>query len=128
MKGEAAVNVTLIDIETFISSPPSRSSQTRRTEEEPVAVSVRGSPSPSPFAGPRPRRRSRVPVTVSVRHQHAAAFLPRTQILSSTDYSITTGSDLCIVTAGARQNPGESRLNLLQRNVGLFRYRFSNDF
>ncbi|CAN0908529.1 L-lactate dehydrogenase A [Linum grandiflorum] len=53
--------------------------------------------------------------------QHAAAFLPRTKILSSTDYSITAGSDLCIVTAGARQNPGESRLNLLQRNVGIFK-------
>ncbi|KAJ8764204.1 hypothetical protein K2173_005384 [Erythroxylum novogranatense] len=52
--------------------------------------------------------------------QHAAAFLPRTKILASTDYSVTTGSDLCIVTAGARQIAGESRLNLLQRNVTLF--------
>uniref|UniRef100_A0A7C9CXI9 L-lactate dehydrogenase n=1 Tax=Opuntia streptacantha TaxID=393608 RepID=A0A7C9CXI9_OPUST len=53
--------------------------------------------------------------------QHAAAFLPRTTISASTDYSATASSDLCIVTAGARQNPGESRLNLLQRNVNLFR-------
>lgn len=52
--------------------------------------------------------------------QHAAAFLPRTKILASADYSITEGSDLCIITAGARQIPGESRLNLLQRNVTLF--------
>ncbi|KAF2313069.1 hypothetical protein GH714_009062 [Hevea brasiliensis] len=52
--------------------------------------------------------------------QHAAAFLPRTKIQASTDYSVTVGSDLCIVTAGARQIPGESRLNLLQRNVNLF--------
>lgn len=52
--------------------------------------------------------------------QHAAAFLPRTKIIASTEYSITAGSDLCIVTAGARQIPGESRLNLLQRNVNLF--------
>ncbi|MBA0808800.1 hypothetical protein Gohar_024510 [Gossypium harknessii] len=52
--------------------------------------------------------------------QHAAAFLPRTKINASVDYSVTAGSDLCIVTAGARQNPGESRLNLLQRNVALF--------
>ncbi|KAE8661810.1 L-lactate dehydrogenase A chain [Hibiscus syriacus] len=51
--------------------------------------------------------------------QHAAAFLPRTKIVASVDYSVTVGSDLCIVTAGARQNPGESRLNLLQRNVAL---------
>ncbi|KAL5748499.1 hypothetical protein ACOSP7_025541 [Xanthoceras sorbifolium] len=53
--------------------------------------------------------------------QHAAAFLPRTKILASVDYSATVGSDLCIVTAGARQIAGESRLNLLQRNVALFR-------
>lgn len=53
--------------------------------------------------------------------QHAAAFLPRTKIIASVDYAVTVGSDLCIVTAGARQIPGESRLNLLQRNVSLFR-------
>ncbi|PRQ18156.1 putative L-lactate dehydrogenase [Rosa chinensis] len=53
--------------------------------------------------------------------QHAAAFLPRTKINASVDYAVTAGSDLCIVTAGARQIHGESRLNLLQRNVALFR-------
>ncbi|KAL7160347.1 hypothetical protein ABFS83_01G088700 [Erythranthe nasuta] len=54
--------------------------------------------------------------------QHAAAFLPRTKIHASIDYADTADSDLCIITAGARQNPGESRLNLLQRNVALFRH------
>ncbi|KAM4073798.1 hypothetical protein ACB094_10G045900 [Castanea mollissima] len=53
--------------------------------------------------------------------QHAAAFLPRTKIHASVDYELTFGSDLCIVTAGARQVPGESRLNLLHRNVALFK-------
>ncbi|XP_050229839.1 L-lactate dehydrogenase A-like [Mercurialis annua] len=53
--------------------------------------------------------------------QHAAAFLPRTKILASTDYSVTVGSDLCIVTAGARQIVGQSRLDLLHRNVSLFK-------
>ncbi|KAL3018966.1 hypothetical protein AAZX31_05G056200 [Glycine max] len=53
--------------------------------------------------------------------QHAAAFLPRTKIHASADSSVTAGSDLCIVTAGARQISGESRLNLLQRNLSLFR-------
>lgn len=53
--------------------------------------------------------------------QHAAAFLPRTKILASVDYSVTVGSDLCIVTAGARQISGESRLNLIQRNLTLFK-------
>ncbi|KAG6495082.1 L-lactate dehydrogenase B-like [Zingiber officinale] len=53
--------------------------------------------------------------------QHAAAFLPRTRILASTDYAVTADSDLCIVTAGARQVPGETRLDLLHRNVALFK-------
>ncbi|XP_058090566.1 L-lactate dehydrogenase B-like [Magnolia sinica] len=53
--------------------------------------------------------------------QHAAAFLPRTRILSAVDFSVTSDSDLCIVTAGARQIPGESRLNLLHRNLALFK-------
>ncbi|CAN6247552.1 unnamed protein product [Urochloa humidicola] len=53
--------------------------------------------------------------------QHAAAFLPRTRLVSDTDITVTKGSDLAIVTAGARQIPGETRLNLLQRNVALFR-------
>ncbi|KAL5196398.1 hypothetical protein ABZP36_008363 [Zizania latifolia] len=53
--------------------------------------------------------------------QHAAAFLPRVRLVSDTDMAVTRGSDLAIVTAGARQIPGETRLNLLQRNVALFR-------
>lgn len=53
--------------------------------------------------------------------QHAAAFLPRTRITASTDYAVTAGSDLCVVTAGARQIAGESRLDLVQRNLALFR-------
>lgn len=52
--------------------------------------------------------------------QHAAAFLPRTRIVAGVDYAVTAGSDLLIVTAGARQVAGESRLNLVQRNVALF--------
>ncbi|CAL9104561.1 unnamed protein product [Musa textilis] len=53
--------------------------------------------------------------------QHAAAFLPRTRILASPDYAVTANSDICIITAGARQIPGETRLNLLQRNLALFK-------
>ncbi|GAA0177725.1 dehydrogenase [Lithospermum erythrorhizon] len=53
--------------------------------------------------------------------QHAAAFLPRTKITADVDYAVTAGSDICIVTAGARQIPGESRLNLMQRNLALFK-------
>ncbi|XP_075663321.1 L-lactate dehydrogenase-like [Castanea sativa] len=39
--------------------------------------------------------------------QHAATFLPRTKINASVNYELTVGSDLCIVTAGAHQNPSD---------------------
>jgi L-lactate dehydrogenase len=53
--------------------------------------------------------------------QHAAAFLPRARILADTDYKVTANSDICIVTAGARQREGESRLALVEKNVALFK-------
>lgn len=53
--------------------------------------------------------------------QHAAAFLPRAKILADTDYKVTAGSDICIVSAGARQREGESRLALVEKNVSLFK-------
>jgi len=53
--------------------------------------------------------------------QHAAAFLPRADIVADTDYAITAHSDICIVTAGARQREGESRLALVERNVSFFK-------
>nr|CAD7586488.1 unnamed protein product [Timema genevievae] len=37
------------------------------------------------------------------------------------DYEVTRNSKLCIVTAGVRQQEGETRINLVQRNVGVFR-------
>lgn len=37
------------------------------------------------------------------------------------DYSVTAGSRLCVVTAGARQRTGESRLDLVQRNTDIFK-------
>lgn len=43
------------------------------------------------------------------------------KIEASTDYAVSAGSRLCIVTAGARQREGESRLSLVQRNVDIFK-------
>lgn len=37
------------------------------------------------------------------------------------DYALSAGSKLCIVTAGARQREGESRLNLVQRNADILK-------
>jgi len=44
----------------------------------------------------------------------------------SSDYSVTAHSKLVIVTAGARQQEGESRLNLVQRNVNIFKFIIPN--
>ncbi|XP_071941586.1 L-lactate dehydrogenase-like [Antedon mediterranea] len=53
--------------------------------------------------------------------QHGLAFLKGVKISGSTDYRVTAGSKLCIITAGARQKIGESRLNLVQRNADIFK-------
>ena len=39
------------------------------------------------------------------------------------DYAITANSRICVVTAGARQREGESRLDLVQHNVDIFKVR-----
>lgn len=38
------------------------------------------------------------------------------------DYSVTANSRIVVVTAGVRQQDGESRLNLVQRNVNIFKH------
>ncbi|CAG0922435.1 unnamed protein product [Notodromas monacha] len=53
--------------------------------------------------------------------QHGLTFLSNVRVQASTDYSITAGSKICILTAGARQIEGESRLDLVQRNVNIFK-------
>ncbi|XP_071493202.1 L-lactate dehydrogenase-like isoform X4 [Diadema antillarum] len=52
--------------------------------------------------------------------QHGLAFVKGCAVKGDTDYKVTAGSRLCIITAGARQRDGESRLNLVQRNVKIF--------
>lgn len=42
------------------------------------------------------------------------------------DYSVTAHSKVVVVTAGARQQEGESRLNLVQRNVNIFKFIIPN--
>ncbi|GAB6030599.1 L-lactate dehydrogenase A chain [Chamberlinius hualienensis] len=53
--------------------------------------------------------------------QHGLAFLRNVKIQAGPDYSITSGSKVIIITAGARQRDGESRLNLVQRNLEIFK-------
>ncbi|XP_006615425.1 L-lactate dehydrogenase-like isoform X2 [Apis dorsata] len=53
--------------------------------------------------------------------QHGSSFLRNAKINASTDYSVTANSSVCIVTAGARQKEGETRLDLVQRNTDIFK-------
>ncbi|XP_014209671.1 L-lactate dehydrogenase-like [Copidosoma floridanum] len=53
--------------------------------------------------------------------QHGSAFLKNARINASTDYAASANSSICIVTAGARQREGESRLDLVQRNTDIFK-------
>ena len=58
--------------------------------------------------------------------QHGNLFLRTPKIVSSKDYSVTANFKLVIVTAGGRQQEGESRLNLVQRNVNIFKFIILN--
>ena len=40
---------------------------------------------------------------------------------------MTKGSKICVVTAGARQKEGESRRDLVQRNVEIFKSKLALD-
>ncbi|XP_041494254.1 L-lactate dehydrogenase A chain-like [Microtus oregoni] len=48
---------------------------------------------------------------------HGSLFFNTPKIVSGKDYSVSANSKLVIITAGARQKVGESRLDLVQRNV-----------
>lgn len=51
---------------------------------------------------------------------HGASFVPPVNIYSNR-YEGCTGSDVVVITAGARQKPGETRIDLVQRNTEIFR-------
>lgn len=53
--------------------------------------------------------------------QHGLQFVPPAQVIGSDDPAVVAGSDLVIVTAGAKQKPGESRLDLAERSVSIMR-------
>ncbi|OWA52211.1 L-lactate dehydrogenase [Hypsibius exemplaris] len=53
--------------------------------------------------------------------QHGLQFTSNLKLQASTNYDITAGSKLCILTAGVRQKEGEDRRNLLERNISIFK-------
>lgn len=52
--------------------------------------------------------------------QHSLSFLPYVKIDAGSDLKKTAGSDLIVITAGARQQPGQSRLDLIKINRQIF--------
>ncbi len=52
--------------------------------------------------------------------RHGAA-LTSSQVFTSGGYEVVDGSDCVVITAGLRRKPDESRLELINRNVGLFK-------
>ncbi len=53
--------------------------------------------------------------------RHGAALTAHQKFTSGSDYGILDGSDCIVITAGLRRKPDESRLELVNRNVSLFR-------
>lgn len=51
---------------------------------------------------------------------HGAAFVKPVNIVAG-DYKDTLDSDIVIITAGAAQKPGETRLDLVNKNVSIFK-------
>lgn len=51
---------------------------------------------------------------------HGAAFVKPVTVISG-DYEDTKGSDIVIITAGAAQKPGESRVDLVNKNIAIFK-------
>ncbi|XP_076863740.1 L-lactate dehydrogenase B-B chain [Brachyhypopomus gauderio] len=54
--------------------------------------------------------------------QHGSLFIKTPKIVSGKDYSVTSNSRVVVVTAGVRQQEGETRLDLVQRNVNIFKH------
>lgn len=53
--------------------------------------------------------------------RHGASLTANQRFTSSNEYGIVEGSDVVCITAGLRRKPEESRLDLINRNVSLFR-------
>lgn len=52
--------------------------------------------------------------------EHSLSFLPYTRITATDDYSACANSKLIFVTAGAKQEEGETRLQLIDKNRKIF--------
>lgn len=52
---------------------------------------------------------------------HGSQFLPPAKITGSDDVAATANSDIVVIAAGAKQKPGETRMDLAGKTVGLMK-------
>jgi L-lactate dehydrogenase len=52
---------------------------------------------------------------------HGSQFYPTANVIGSDDIAVTADSDIVVITAGAKQKPGQSRLDLAAVNVEMCR-------
>ena len=52
---------------------------------------------------------------------HGIQFMPMADVVGSDDMSVCAGADVVVVTAGAKQRPGQSRLELAEATIRLVR-------
>jgi L-lactate dehydrogenase len=53
--------------------------------------------------------------------QHGLQFVPQATVIGADDIEVCRGADLVVITAGAKQKPGQTRLDLAGANVALCR-------
>lgn len=53
--------------------------------------------------------------------EHSLSFVPYTKIVGTDDLKACKNSNLIVITAGARQEQGETRLNLIEKNRKIFK-------
>ena len=52
---------------------------------------------------------------------HGIQFMPMADVVGSDDIEVCAGADVVVVTAGAKQKPGQTRLDLAEATIGLVR-------
>src|SRR5262249_6535583 len=50
---------------------------------------------------------------------HGLQFVPMATIDGSDDFGICAGADIVVITAGAKQKPGQTRMELAERNAAI---------
>jgi len=53
--------------------------------------------------------------------RHGIQFAPMAEVVGSDDVAVCAGADVVVVTAGAKQRPGQTRIELAESTVGLVR-------